>query len=68
MVKDKSEVNRTINFTYPKFLDLFNFAKSIWTLAFENIDVKLKKNKAAASSTGYFYFLTKQKIIIYLFV
>ena len=27
MVKDKSEVSRTINFTYPKLLDLFNFAK-----------------------------------------
>lgn len=67
MVKDKSEVSRTINFTYPKFLDLFNFAKSIWTLAFENIDVKLKKNKVAPSSNGYFYFFDKTKKILYIY-
>jgi hypothetical protein len=67
MVKDKSEVNRTINFTYPKFLDLFNFAKSIWTLAFENIDVKLKKNKSAVSSTGYFYYFDKTKKLLYIY-
>jgi hypothetical protein len=67
MTKDKNEVNRTINFTYPKFLDLFNFAKSIWTLAFENIDVKLKKNKSALSSTGYLYFFDKAKKLLYIY-
>jgi hypothetical protein len=67
MVKDKSEVSRTINFTYPKLLDLFNFAKSIWTLAFENIDVKLKKNKSSASSTGYFYYFDKSNKLLYIY-
>lgn len=65
--KDKSEVSRTINFTYPKFLDLFNFAKSIWSLAFDNIDVKLKKNKAASSSSGYFYYFDKSKKLLYIY-
>lgn len=65
--KDKSEVSRTINFTYPKLLDLFNFAKSIWTLAFDNIDVKLKKNKTAPSSSGYFYFFDKSKKLLYIY-
>lgn len=66
--KDKSEVNRTIIFTYPKFLDLFNFAKSIWTLAFESIDVKLKKNKIASSSSGYFYYFDKSKKLLYIYL
>lgn len=65
--KDKTEVNRTINFTYPKFLDLFNFAKSIWSLAFDNIDVKLKKNKTASSSSGYFYYFDKTKKLLYIY-
>lgn len=65
--KDKTEVNRTINFTYPKFLDLFNFAKSIWSLAFDNIDVKLKKNKTASRTSGYFYYFDKTKKLLYIY-
>jgi len=65
--KDKIEINKTINFTYPKLLDLFNFAKSIWTLAFENIDVKVKKNTKAPTNSGYFYYFDKVDNIVYIY-
>jgi len=65
--KDKIEVNKTINFTYPKLIDLFNFAKSIWTLAFENIDLKIKKNSKAPTNKGYFYYFDKVESILYIY-
>jgi len=56
---EQIEVSRTINFSYPKLLDLFNFAKSIWMFAFENIDLNIKKNKNASLVVGYFYYYSK---------
>ena len=53
---EQIEINKTINFTYPKLLDLFNFAKSIWSFAFDNIDLILKKNKQSSLIIGYFYY------------
>lgn len=56
---EQVEISRTINFSYPKLLDLFNFAKSIWMFAFENIDLNIKKNKNASPVLGYFYYYSK---------
>jgi hypothetical protein len=56
---EQTEVSRTINFSYPKLLDLFNFAKSIWMFAFDNIDLNIKKNKNASLVVGYFYYYSK---------
>jgi hypothetical protein len=65
--KEKIEIDKTIKYSYPKFLDLFNFAKSIWTLAFDNIDIKIKKNLNVSSKEGYFYLFDKEVNILYIY-
>jgi hypothetical protein len=64
---EQTEVNKTINFTYPKLLDLFNFAKSIWAFAFENIDLRIKKNKQSSLIIGYFYYYCKSSNLLCLY-
>lgn len=64
---EQVEVSRTINFSYPKLLDLFNFAKSIWMFAFENIDLKVKKNKNASLVIGYFYYYSNVDKSLHLY-
>jgi len=66
---EQIEINKTINFTYPKLLDLFNFAKSIWSFAFDNIDLILKKNKQSSLIIGYFYYYSKTSglLCVYFF-
>lgn len=64
---EKSEINRTINFSYPKLLDLFNFAKSIWVFAFENVDLIIKKNKNSDLIIGYFYYYSKVDKSLHLY-
>lgn len=61
------EITKTINFTYPKLLDLFNFAKSIWAFAFENIDLNIKKNKQSSLIIGYFYYYCKSNNLLCLY-
>jgi len=64
---EQTEINKTINFTYPKLLDLFNFAKSIWVFAFDNIDLRLKKNKQSSLIIGYFYYYCKSSNLLCLY-
>ncbi|MCF8339779.1 MAG: hypothetical protein K9I82_02305 [Chitinophagaceae bacterium] len=64
---EKIEVTKTIKFSYPKLLDLFNFAKSIWVFAFDNTNIIIKKNKNASLEKGYFYFFSKKERELYLF-
>lgn len=64
---EQVEITRTINFSYPKLLDLFNFAKSIWMFAFENIDLNIKKNKNAPIIKGYFYYYSKFNKSLHLY-
>lgn len=61
------EINKTIKYTYPKLVDLFNFAKSIWSLAFENIELKVIKNKSAEPNKGYFYYFDKPSSLLYIY-
>jgi hypothetical protein len=60
--EEKLELNKTIKFSGEKLFDAFNIAKSIWSLAYENIDITVKKNKNnIASLLGYIFFYKKNE-------
>ena len=60
--EEKIELNKTIKFSGEKLFDAFNIAKSIWSLAYENIDITVKKNKNnIASLLGYIFFYKKNE-------
>ena len=58
--KEESELDKTIKFSGPKLFDAFNVAKSIWNIAFESIELFLRKNKNnLTSDLGYIFFYRK---------
>jgi hypothetical protein len=64
---EESELEKTLKFSAPKLLDAFNIAKSIWNIAFESIDIFLRKNKNNInSSLGYIVFYRKSEEKLYV--
>ena len=62
---ETSELEKTIKYSGNKLFDAFNMAKSIWNLAYDNIEVSLKKNKDRISEgKGFAYHYKKQDNII----
>ncbi len=68
-IKDIPEMNQDENqefvkiltFAAPRLLEYFNIAKSVWTIVFDTIEIKIKKNKKNISTKkGYFYFNEKK--------
>lgn len=60
------DIQKVLNFAYPKFQDYFNIAKSVWTLVYESTHVSIKKNKKNLFNTnGYFYYLNDQELIVW---
>lgn len=58
--QEEEELGKTLKYSGIKLLDAFNIAKSIWTLAFQNIDVYIKKNvENLSKGYGYSYFFDK---------
>jgi hypothetical protein len=58
--KEESELDKTLKFSGPKLFDAFNVAKSIWNIAFESIELFLRKNKNnLTSDLGYIFFYRK---------
>lgn len=62
---ESSELEKTIKYSGNKLFDAFNIAKSIWNLAYDNIEVSLKKNKHRLhEKRGFAYHYRKQENII----
>lgn len=62
-----SELEKTIKFSGNKLFDAFNIAKSIWNLAFDNIEITLKRNKENLSEgKGFVYHYRKSDNLIYI--
>lgn len=58
--EESSELEKTIKFSGNKLFDAFNLAKSIWNLAYDNMELSLKKNKNnLGSGKGYVYHYRK---------
>lgn len=65
--QEEEELDKTIKFSGPKLFDAFNIAKSIWNIAFESIDIYIRKNKKSLiAGTGYIFFYRKQNETLYV--
>lgn len=64
---EENELDKTLRFSGPKLFDAFNIAKSIWNIAFESIDLYLRKNKNnLVSGSGYIFFYRKSEEKLYV--
>jgi hypothetical protein len=64
---EENELDKTLRFSGPKLFDAFNIAKSIWNIAFESIDLYLRKNKNnLVSNSGYIFFYRKSEEKLYV--
>lgn len=60
--EEETELDKTIRYSGSKLFDAFNMAKSIWNMAYDNLDISLKKNKKSIhGGLGYIYFYHKEK-------
>ena len=58
--EEEEELNKTIKYSGNKLFDAFNIAKSIWNMAYDNLQITIKKNKGnIGSSKGYVYYYNK---------
>ncbi len=58
--EEKDELNKTLSYSNVKLFDVFNSAKSIWNMVFDNVEISLKKNKdMLISGSGYIFFYKK---------
>jgi hypothetical protein len=59
--EDKVELDRTINYSNGRLYDTFNTFKTIWNIAFDSIEINIKKNKGAlVSGSGYIFYYEKK--------
>jgi hypothetical protein len=60
------EYHKIIKNSQPQLYDYFNFAKSIWSIVYDSIEVVVKKNKNnLQSKSGFFSYKTDEKIYIW---
>ena len=59
---EEYELDKTIKFSGNKLFDAFNTAKSIWNLAYDGLEISLKKNKKNLFvGEGYVYLFSKNE-------
>jgi hypothetical protein len=65
--EEEEELDKTIKYSNYKLFDTFNLGKSIWNLAYDSIEITLKKNKTAlAAGRGYVFYYSKKENMIYV--
>jgi hypothetical protein len=65
--EEKGELHKTLEYSNTKLFDTFNLAKSIWTLAFDNVTISIKKNKGTLlSAMGYIFHYRKKENKVYV--
>jgi hypothetical protein len=64
---EEEELSKTLIYSGPKLFDSFNVAKSIWNMAYDSLEISLKKNKENINSgKGYIFFYRKAEDLIYV--
>lgn len=65
--EEQEELLKTLEYSGPMLFDSFNIAKSIWNMAYDNLEISLKKNKENINSgKGYIFFYRKSEDLIYV--
>jgi hypothetical protein len=65
--EEEQELTKTIQYSNVKLFDTFNLAKSIWNMAFDSVDISIKKNKSyLASGMGYSFYYSKKDNKVYV--
>ena len=65
--EEEQELEKTLKYSGNKLFDFFNIAKSIWNLAFDNIELVIKKNKKnLATGSGFIYYLDIGNSLLYI--
>jgi hypothetical protein len=65
--EEQKELVKTIQYSNAKLYDTFNMAKSIWNMAFDSVEISLKKNKGYLSTgMGYSFFYSKKDNKVYV--
>ena len=60
------EYHKILKNSQPQLYDYFGYAKSIWSIVFDSVDVVLKKNKNNLDSkSGFFSYKTPEKLYIW---
>jgi hypothetical protein len=60
------EYKKILKNSQPQLHDYFNFAKSIWSIVYDSIDVVVKKNKNnLQSKSGFFSYKTPEKVYVW---
>lgn len=60
------EYQKILKNSQPQLYDYFNFAKSIWSIVYDSIEVVVKKNKNnLQSKSGFFSYKTEEKVYIW---
>ena len=63
------EYQKIVKYCQPQIHDYFNFAKSLWTVVFDSITIKVRKNKPnLQNKIGFFYYTTEEKTYIWRYV
>lgn len=60
--EESQEFRKILLYSAPRMMEYFNVAKSVWTIVFDSLDVKIKRNKKnILHPKGYFYFVDHEK-------
>lgn len=60
--EESHEFRKILLYSAPRIMEYFNVAKSVWTIVFDSLDMKIKRNKKnILHPKGYFYFIDHEK-------
>lgn len=61
--EENKEFTKILSYSAPRMMEYFNVAKSVWTIVFDSLDMKVRRNKKNVTHPkGYFYFIDHEKI------
>jgi len=60
--QESQEFKKILMYSAPRIMEYFNIAKSVWTIVFDSLDMKIKRNKKnILQPKGFFYFVDHKK-------
>lgn len=59
---EQKEFRQILSYSAPRIMEYFNIAKSVWTIVFDSLDMKIRRNKKNITNPkGFFYFIDHEK-------